>query len=141
MKKVELVDQPMRLKYYNPELRSITDAGPARLETGWYDGWLDYMLGIDRRFIFFFVVETTDVFEKEWDFNEVAMPELPDGVYWKSGSDAMVAPFEPRTPCRQFETRPCVDLSEDVSMRYRVLPCKPSLCRRFPNRDSKEHQE
>jgi hypothetical protein len=100
---------------------------------------------------------------KEWDFNEVhwiretdsvvyhddipmvlrreqQRPDVPSGIYWSTPADAMIAPFEPETPCRQFETRPCVELSEDEGQRYRVMQCAPGGCRRFPNRDQREQR-
>lgn len=65
----ELLDVPMRLKYYFNG--RVTDAGPARFNESWYDDWLASMVKVDV-IIFFLVTETTDVFEKEWDFNEYA---------------------------------------------------------------------
>lgn len=55
--------------------------------------------------------------------------------FYKDGSDAMLAPFEPKTPCRVMETRPCVILSLLESHRFKVDECEPNGCVRFPGRD------
>lgn len=66
----------MRLKYYFNG--HVTDAGPARFGSQeWYDNWLNSMVYGNDAMIFFLVVETTDVFEKEWDFNDYVYPILP----------------------------------------------------------------
>lgn len=59
----ELVDQPLRLKYYAQG--SVVDAGVARFDEEWYDAWLRHMM-VDNDFIFFLTVATTDVFKNEW---------------------------------------------------------------------------
>lgn len=64
--------------------------------------------------------------------------EKEDVQFYNNAFEAMDEPFEPKTPCRQFETRPCVELSEDESQRFRVEACKPGECVRFPSRDEKE---
>jgi hypothetical protein len=51
--------------------------------------------------------------------------------------DAMLAPFEPKTPCRQFETRPCVRLTRIPDERFPVDECPKGECVRFPNRDKR----
>lgn len=66
---MELLDQPMRMKYYFNG--RVTDAGPAKFDEEWYDRWLASMVTESDEIIFFLVTDTTDVFEKEWDFNEV----------------------------------------------------------------------
>lgn len=67
---MELIDQPMRAKYMPPYAKKPIDCGPVRFEEDWYDEWLDAMIKVDEDYIFFLVMETTDVFEKEWNFNE-----------------------------------------------------------------------
>ena len=58
--------------------------------------------------------------------------------FYKDGSDAMLASFEPKTPCRQMETRPCVRITIEDDRRFRVKECLPMQCARFPKRDRKE---
>lgn len=65
----DLIDQPMRVKYYFNG--RVTDAGPAKFDEEWFDRWLASMVNETDVIIFFLTVETTDVFEKEWDFNDV----------------------------------------------------------------------
>lgn len=55
--------------------------------------------------------------------------------YFENVKEAIPEAFEPINPCRQMETRPCVDLTEDVSKRFRKEPCPPGKCRRHPGRD------
>lgn len=66
----------MKLKYTHPIDGSIVDAGPVRFDEFWYDDWLDGMVGSDKDIIFFIVTESTDVFEKEWDFNQSAYDKI-----------------------------------------------------------------
>lgn len=55
--------------------------------------------------------------------------------FYKDGSDAMLAPFEPKTPCRVMETRPCVKITFVESQRYPQTECLPKQCVRFQSRD------
>jgi hypothetical protein len=55
--------------------------------------------------------------------------------YFDTPSEAMYQYFDPRVPCRQFDTRACVDLNMDDSKRFRKTPCEPKMCVRFPHRD------
>lgn len=43
-----------------------------------YDIWLEHMVDSNPKIIFFYTVDTTDIWEKEWDFNEVALILLKD---------------------------------------------------------------
>lgn len=83
------IDQPIRVYYY---INGIgTDLGPAKFDQEWWCNWLDGMVTDNEDVIFFLTVESTDVFEKEWDFNTVVMgaengeiahtysPECPEG--------------------------------------------------------------
>jgi hypothetical protein len=56
----------MRLKYYVQASGRLVDAGEAKVEEDWYHHWLMIMIeaGEERNDIFFFVTETTDVFEE-----------------------------------------------------------------------------
>lgn len=79
---MELLDVPMRLKYMWNSV--VIDAGPTHFEEEWYDDWLDGMVETDPDIIFFLVTESTDVFEKEWDFNEIAVaPEVISADEWR----------------------------------------------------------
>jgi hypothetical protein len=69
----DFVNQPLRLKYYHPAMHFVIDAGPVQFEEPWYDAWVDSMVRMDENSIFFIVIESTDVFEKKFDFNEVPM--------------------------------------------------------------------
>lgn len=64
-----LQDVPMRLKYVFMDNAKVVDCGPAQFDEPWYDRWFNSMMDSDDM-VFFLVTETTDVFEKEWDFNE-----------------------------------------------------------------------
>lgn len=59
-------------------------------------------------------------------------------VYYEDAATAFNAPMEPATPCREMETRACVDLTNDESSMYRVYPCRPKMCTRHPSRDRRE---
>lgn len=69
------VDHPMRLRYYFKG--HVTDAGFTHFNTDWYDDWLASMMSDDVIFFLTAEISTTDVFEKEWDFNDYAYPMLP----------------------------------------------------------------
>lgn len=56
--------------------------------------------------------------------------------YFETAREAVPEQFEPVVPCRQFETRPCVDIPTEENNRFRTIPCKPGECTRFPNLDS-----
>lgn len=73
----ELRDEVMRMMYRTPR-GQIVDAGPTRFDEPGFNEWLQSMVDPDSDFIFFLVVETTDVFEKEWDFNTYAYQEGRD---------------------------------------------------------------
>lgn len=57
--------------------------------------------------------------------------------YFPSAAVAIPEYFEPQVPCRQFETRACVDLSLDDTTRYRRELCPKGECVRFPNLDKR----
>lgn len=69
----EFVKQPMLLKYVGPDSKYVTNAGTVQFGEDWYDDWLDGLVKSEENLIFFLVVESTDVFEEdwEWDFNTV----------------------------------------------------------------------
>lgn len=71
-----LVEQPMRLKYVIENV--IYDAGRYFAES-WYNNYLDGLFKVHPDAIFFLVVETTDVFEKEFNYNTIASYG-PDGM-------------------------------------------------------------
>jgi hypothetical protein len=71
---LELLDVPMRMKYYFKG--RVVDIGAARFDEKWYTSWLNSMVNEHTNIIFFLVTETTDVFEKEWDFNDYSYPTL-----------------------------------------------------------------
>lgn len=50
--------------------------------------------------------------------------------YYDGAADAMHAPFEPKTPCRNFETRPCVQLTVDGRKQFRTSECTAHHCAR-----------
>jgi hypothetical protein len=66
----------LKLKYYDPETGIVCGGGQAYFHEVWYADWLQTMVDADEKLIFFLVVETTDVFELEWNFNEVAYMPL-----------------------------------------------------------------
>jgi hypothetical protein len=53
--------------------------------------------------------------------------------YFPSAEVAIPEYFEPQVPCRQFETRSCVDLSLDDTKRHRRAICPAGKCTRFPD--------
>lgn len=154
----------MKLNYiFSAMTEPVECSFDEKLDHTWH--WLHAVVRENPEINFFFTVETTDIFEPEFDieYNKVAMmpmcmcpgapyhrnycpqsenykPPVPNGIYWSTARDAMIGPFEPETPCRQFETRPCVELSMDEGQRYRVVQCAPGGCRRFPNRDQREQR-
>lgn len=68
----ELIDQPMRLNYVLPDGEVVFIASVRDVNRP----WVGVMAEQNPDTIFFLTVETTDIWEKEWDFNEVAMPVL-----------------------------------------------------------------
>lgn len=56
--------------------------------------------------------------------------KTPLGFYL-GASDAMSAPFEPKTPCRNMSTRPCVWTSKDDRTLYPENECPHHHCARF----------
>lgn len=58
----------------------------------------------------------------------------PTRFFYGGAEDSMNAPFEPKTPCRNFETRPCVVLTTDDRQRFPRSECLPHKCARFPDR-------
>ena len=54
--------------------------------------------------------------------------------FYAGAADAMNAPFEPKTPCRNMETRPCVFLTMNDSKRYLVNECLPHHCTRHEDK-------
>jgi hypothetical protein len=58
-----------------------------------------------------------------------------DSEFYVSAADAMEAPFEPKTPCRIMETRPCVVLTLDDSRCFTVNECPPNECVRFEKKE------
>lgn len=68
-----LVKQPMRLNYYASSMQTYISVD-IDMDAPGIIHWLHAMVGDNPDTIFFFTVETTDIFEKKWDFNEVAMP-------------------------------------------------------------------
>lgn len=67
----ELRDVPMRLKYCTPN-GEVVDAGPAKFEEDWFNQWLQTMLRPGSKLIFFLMIESTDVFEKEMEYNVIS---------------------------------------------------------------------
>jgi hypothetical protein len=53
--------------------------------------------------------------------------KVPPGFYL-GAADAMHAPFEPKTPCRNMETRPCVRLVFDDRQMYPINECPHHHC-------------
>lgn len=52
-------------------------------------------------------------------------------VYYDGARDAMEAPMEPKTPCRNMATRPCTRLVTDDRERFPIRECLPHHCARF----------
>jgi hypothetical protein len=69
--------------------------------------------------------------DAEWE----AVVSRNKADYFPSASVAIPTYFEPQVPCRNFETRPCVDLSLDEETTYRRYICPEGECVRYPKRD------
>jgi hypothetical protein len=54
--------------------------------------------------------------------------------FYDGASDALHAMFEPKTPCRNMETRPCVILTMDDRQRFPRQQCLPHYCNRHTDR-------
>lgn len=54
--------------------------------------------------------------------------------FYEGAVDAMNAPFEPKTPCRNMPTRPCVAPNTADSKHYFTTECLPHQCARFEDR-------
>lgn len=52
-------------------------------------------------------------------------------LFYDGAADAMDAPFEPKTPCRNMETRPCTVLTTKGDQRFLRKECLPHYCTRF----------
>lgn len=50
--------------------------------------------------------------------------------FYLGAQEALNAPFEPRTPCRNMPTRPCVILTHDDRQRFPIQGCLPHYCTR-----------
>lgn len=51
--------------------------------------------------------------------------------FYEGAANAMNAPFEPKTPCRNMQTRPCVAPNTADSRHFLVKECLPHKCARF----------
>lgn len=84
----------MKLNYVLPN-GSVVETAVAVVEEPWYVAWLHHVVSTNPEIIFFYTVETTDIWEPEEpaiDFNTVAYnylgtlqhtynPDCPDGCF------------------------------------------------------------
>jgi hypothetical protein len=57
--------------------------------------------------------------------------------FYAGASDALNGPMDPKTPCRNMETRPCVILDPEtpgVETKFPKRECLPHECQRFADR-------
>lgn len=57
-----------------------------------------------------------------------------NGCYYDGATDALHAMFEPKTPCRNMETRPCVVIGTNDSQHFLRRECLPHYCARHTDR-------
>lgn len=55
----------------------------------------------------------------------------PEISYYRGPVQAMRGDLDPKTPCHQFPTRPCIDLFNETSKTYRTRVCLPQKCNRY----------
>lgn len=51
-------------------------------------------------------------------------------AYYEGAADSLHAPFEPKTPCRNMPTRPCVLITNDERRMFPRDECMPHYCTR-----------